>query len=46
MQFAELRMPLAAAASSEQLEVRLPDGAVVRGSRVADVVALVRALRA
>ena len=47
MEFAELRMPLAApsAASGEHLEVRLPDGTVLRGARVADVVALVRALR-
>ena len=47
IQFAELRMPLAApaAAPSDQLEVRLPDGTVLRGGRVADVVALVRALR-
>ena len=48
IQFAELRMPFAApgTASGEQLEVRLPDGTVLRGGRVADVVALVRALRA
>lgn len=47
MEFAELRMPLAApaAASGAQLEVRLPDGTVLRGGRVADIVALVRALR-
>ena len=46
MQFAELRMPLPAPApSGDQLEVRLPDGTVLRGGRVADVVALVRALR-
>jgi hypothetical protein len=31
---------------AEVLEVRLADGTVLRGSRVADVVALVRALRA
>ena len=47
IQFAELRMPLATpvAASSDRLEVRLPDGTAVRGGRVADIVALVRALR-
>lgn len=47
IQFAELRMPLAAASASsgDQLEVRLPDGTVLRGARVNDVVALVRALR-
>lgn len=47
IEFAELRMPFApaVAGSSDQLEVRLPDGTVLRGGRVADVVALVRALR-
>lgn len=48
IEFAELRMPFVTppSASHDQLEVRLPDGTVVRGGRVADVVALVRALRA
>ncbi len=47
IEFAELRMPFASPAvvPTEQLEVRLPDGTVLRGGRVADVVALVRALR-
>jgi len=47
VQFAELRMPFVApnTGSGDQLEVRLPDGTVLRGGRVADVVALVRALR-
>jgi hypothetical protein len=48
IKFAELRLPLAAAAnevSDDRLEVRLPDGTVLRGTLVADVVALVRALR-
>lgn len=47
IQFAELPMPFAAPAATarDQLEVRLPDGTVLRGGRVADVVALVRALR-
>lgn len=47
IEFAELRMPFAAPApaSGDHLEVRLPDGTVLRGGRVADVVALVRALR-
>lgn len=47
MEFAEVQMPWAALAAPphDQLEVRLPDGTVVRGRRVADLVALVRALR-
>lgn len=47
IEFAELRMPFVAPApaAGEHLEVRLPDGTVLRGGRVADVVALVRALR-
>jgi len=47
IEFAELRMPLVAPTpvSGDQLEVRLADGTVLRGGRVADVVALVRALR-
>ena len=47
IEFTELRMPLVptSAESSDRLEVRLPDGTVLRGGRVADVVALVRALR-
>jgi transposase-like protein len=48
IRFAELPLPLpgvATAPTSEQLEVRLPDGTVLRGTRVADVAALVRALR-
>src|SRR5471030_2368149 len=49
IKFAEMRLPFAPApnpASGDELEVRLPDGTVLRGGRVADVVALVRALRA
>jgi len=49
IKFAELQLPFrspALAATAEQLEVRLPDGTVLRGTRVADVAALVRALRA
>jgi transposase-like protein len=48
IEFAELRMPFVAPppVSGDQLEVRLPDGTLLRGGRVADVVALVRALRA
>lgn len=47
IKFAELQLPLPSpAAAAEQLEVRLPDGTVLRGTRVADVAALVRALRA
>lgn len=48
IQFAEVRLPFPApgAATDERLEVRLPDGTVLRGARVTDVVAMVRALRA
>jgi transposase-like protein len=48
IQFAEVRLPFpaAGAATDDRLEVRLPDGTVLRGARVTDVVALVRALRA
>lgn len=45
LRFAELQLPLRAAAA-EPLEIRLPDGTVLRGTRVADLAALVRALRA
>lgn len=47
VEFAELRMPFVTPppVTGDQLEVRLPDGTVLRGGRVADVVALVRALR-
>jgi transposase-like protein len=47
LKFAELALPFTPppALPAEVLEVRLADGTVLRGSRVADVVALVRALR-
>lgn len=48
IKFAEVQLPLGrppAASLGDTLEVRLPDGTVLRGGRVADVVALVRALR-
>ena len=46
IRFAQMRLPLKPAAVDEPpLEVRLPDGTVVRGGGVAEVVALVRALR-
>lgn len=48
IKFSEMRLPLAAGDShgtDDRLEVRLPDGTVLRGGRVAEVVALVRALR-
>jgi transposase-like protein len=48
LKFAELRLPLASAIpepAGEWLEVRWPDGTVLRGARVADLVALARALR-
>jgi hypothetical protein len=46
--FAEVRLPLMAPsgeAVGDRLEVRLPDGTVVRGPRVGDIAALVRALK-
>ena len=49
IKFAELQLPFPAAApapASESLEVRLPDGTVLRGTRAADLADLVRALRA
>jgi hypothetical protein len=48
LQFAQVRLPfppLPPPAASAPLEVRLPDGTSVRGSSVAEVAALVRALR-
>jgi len=49
IRFAEMRLPLEAAARNAQsefaLEVRLPDGTTVRGRVVAEVVAMVRTLR-
>lgn len=47
VKFAEMTLPFVPPPlPGDQLEVRLPDGTVLRGSRVADVVTLVRALRA
>jgi hypothetical protein len=46
--FAEVRLPLMAPSSEaagDRLEVRLPDGTVVRGARVEEIAALVRALK-
>jgi transposase-like protein len=47
LRFAEVRLPFAPPSlpATDQLEVRLPDGTVVRGSAPAEVAALVRALR-
>jgi transposase-like protein len=49
IRFAEMRLPLGPIATGTSndysVEVRLPDGAMVRGRVVAEVVALVRALR-
>jgi hypothetical protein len=50
IEFAQVQLPMAAmpqfpAASRAELEVRLPDGTVLRGGRVTDLVALVKALR-
>jgi hypothetical protein len=45
--FAEVRVgPVLASAPAGLLEVRLPDGTIARGAAVADVAALVKALRA
>lgn len=46
--FAEVRLPLMAPSSDsvgDWLEVRLPDGTVVRGARIEELAALVRALK-
>ncbi len=49
IEFAQVRLPMAAMpqfpASRAELEVRLPDGTVLRGGRVTNLVALVKALR-
>lgn len=48
VRFAEVKMPTLPAPSAKnghELEVRLADGTVLRGGRVSDLVALVRALR-
>lgn len=44
VRFAEVRLPAAPSCASG-LEVRLPDGTLVRGERAADLAQLVRALR-
>jgi hypothetical protein len=43
LRFAEVALP---ASTGRGLEVRLPDGAILRGERVEHLAALVRALRA
>ena len=48
IKFAQVQLPTvrtAAVTPTNELEVRLPDGTALRGSRVADLVALVRGLR-
>lgn len=45
IKFAEVRLPAMERVEAGLLEVRLVDGTVLRGGRVADVAALVRALR-
>ena len=46
VRFAEVRWPLATPAlATAALEVRLPDGTVVRGAQASEVAAVVRALR-
>ena len=48
IKFAQVALPLATSSTppTDPLEVRLADGTVLRGRRVSDLVALVRALRA
>lgn len=47
IKFSQVALPFAAPATTvDPLEVRLADGTVLRGSRVCDLAALVRALRA
>lgn len=47
IKFAQVQLPVAAGASRSggELEVRLPDGTMLRGGRVAELAALIRALR-
>jgi len=49
IEFAQVQLPIAAMpqfpASRAELEVRLPDGTVLRGGRVTDLVTLAKALR-
>lgn len=47
IRFAEVKVPTMAASAETgiELEVRLSDGTVLRGSRVGDLIALVRGLR-
>ena len=48
IEFTEVRLPVMTAthaAVTDQLEVRLPDGTVVRGAQVGELAALVRALK-
>jgi transposase-like protein len=48
IQFAEMRMPfpVPGAPADDRLEVRFPDGTVLRGTRATELIALVRGLRA
>ncbi|HEY0943925.1 MAG TPA: hypothetical protein VGD81_01615 [Opitutaceae bacterium] len=45
VRFAEVALPTSASTGGGGLEVRLADGTVVRGGRVEELAALVRALR-
>jgi hypothetical protein len=45
MRFAEVSVPGTSLASAASLEVRLADGTMIRGEKVADLVQLLKALR-
>ena len=45
IKFAQVQMPNVPVEGGDLVEVRLPDGTILRGARVADIVTLVRALR-
>jgi transposase-like protein len=45
IKFTEVKLPLLPPADDAPLEVRLPDGTMVRGGKVGDLVTLLKALR-